>query len=242
MLRNSAVKSRTSQSRLLRWDPSSSSKWPATKIESYQKALVPGIWLSTILSGKPNLDLSKANHSSQFIQSSIGDWNKESKDLSGKVTTISFGGKKQKPRLHHGMISIEIDSHEHRDLPGKTQPEPRQIRITIDGDSEIEALVRPLPTQKKISEWCKDMVDAQMSKLPDGSLGRSEVEKVIKALRNSAEELWSDPDNQTKTWNNELMKNLESVDFDSVLSRYRNEGEWELQYRIDEKEVFQSAD
>jgi hypothetical protein len=86
------------------------------------------------------------------------------------------------------------------------------------------------------------MIDAQMRKLPDGSLGRSEVDQVVESLRESATELWSDPDNQTKTWHNTLIKNLEATNLDSVLTRYRDEGEWELQYRIDERRVFQNAD
>ena len=123
-----------------------------------------------------------------------------------------------------------------------TLPEPHRISIPLDGETQIEALVRPLPTQKNIANWCKDMIDAQMRKLPDGSLGRFEVDQVVESLRKSATELWSDPDNQTQTWHNTLIKNLEATNLDSVLTRYRDEGEWELQYRIDEREVFQNAD
>ena len=50
------------------------------------------------------------------------------------------------------------------------------------------------------------------------------------------------PRESDKTWYNTLIKNLEATNLDSVLTRYRDEGEWELQYRIDEREVFQNAD
>ena len=49
------------------------------------------------------------------------------------------------------------------------------------------------------------MIDAQMRKLPDGSLGRPEVDQVVESLRKSATELWSDPDNQTKKWHGTLI-------------------------------------
>ena len=217
-------------------------KWPATKIQSWEKALVPGIWASTVLKDQPSLDLSKANSATEWIQSSKGSWSWDSDGLSGKIVVVPFRSGSHKPRLHQNMISIEVDSHEHRDLPDTTQPKPHRISISLSGESEVEVLVRPLPTQKKIAEWCNDMVDAQMRKLPEGSLGRPEVDEVVNSLRDSAVALWSDPDNQTKAWHNTLMANIDSMDLDSVLARYRKEGEWELQYRIDEKEVFQNAD
>ena len=217
-------------------------KWATTKIQSYQKARIPGIWASRILRERPSLDLSKAILSSALIHTSGGNWNRNSDGLSGKITTIPFRNGSHKPRLHQGLIGIEVDSHEYRDLPDITLPEPHRISIPLDGEAQIEALVRPLPTQKNIANWCKDMIDAQMRKLPDGSLGRSEVDHVIESLRKSATELWSDPDNQAQKWHNTLIKNLEATNLDSVLTRYRDEGEWELQYRVDEREVFQNAD
>jgi len=217
-------------------------KWPATKIQSWEKALVPGIWASTVLKDQPSLDLSKANSATEWIQSSKGSWSWDSDGLSGKIVVVPFRSGSHKPRLHQNMISIEVESHEHRDLPDTTLPKPHRIRISLSGESEVEVLVRPLPTQKKIAEWCNDMVDAQMRKLPEGSLGRPEVDEVVNSLRASAVALWSDPDNQTKAWHNALMANIDSVALDSVLARYRKEGEWELQYRIDEKEVFKNAD
>ena len=217
-------------------------KWPATKIQTIEKAQVPGIWASTVLRDQPSLDLAKAISTTAWIQSSKGSWMWNSNDLSGKITVVPFRSGSHKPRLHQNGISIEVDSHEHRDLPEITQPKPHRVRIPLSGEAEVEALVRPLPAQKKIAEWCNDMVDAQMRKLPQGSLGRPEVDEVVNSLRASALALWSDPDNQTKAWHNALMANIDSVDLDSVLARYRKEGEWELQYRIDEKEVFQNAD
>ena len=217
-------------------------KWPATKIQSWEKALVPGIWASTVLKDQPSLDLSKADSARGWIQSSKGSWSWKSDGLSGKIVEVPFRSGSHKPRLHQNMISIEVDSHDHRDLPDIAQPKPHRVRISLSGESEVEVLVRPLPTQKKIAEWCNEMVDTQMRKLPEGSLGRPEVDEVVKSLRASAVALWSDPDNQTKSWHSALMANIDSLSLDSVLARYRKEGEWELQYRIDEKEVFQNAD
>lgn len=217
-------------------------KWAATKIQSCEKVLVPGIWVSTVLKDQPLLDLGESNSATQRIQSSKGSWRCNSGGLTGKITAIPFRNGSHKPRIHQNTISIEVDSYEHRDLPNITQPKPHRVRVPLSGESEIEVLVRPLPTQKMIGEWCNGMVDVQMRKLPEGSLGRLEVDNIVNSLRPSAVALWSDPDNQTKSWHNALMANLESVDLDSVLARYRNEGEWELQYRIDEREVFYNAD
>ena len=217
-------------------------KWPATKIQSCEEALVPGIWASTILRHKPQLDLRKVNSKTELIQSSKGTWTRDSDGLSGKITVVPFRNGSYKPRLHQNMISVEVDSHEHRDLPDITQPKPHRIRIPLDEMSEVEALVRPIPAQKMIAEWCNDMVDAQMRKLPEGSLGRPEVNEVVNSLRDSALATWSDPENQTKSWHKALMANLNLVDLDYVLARYRKEGEWELQYRLDEKKVFKNAD
>ena len=217
-------------------------KWPATKIQSCEKALVLGIWASTILKNEPNLDLAKANSTTDLIQSSKGSWSRNSNGLSGKITVVPFRNGSHKPRLHKKMISIEVESHEHRDLPSITHPKPHRIRIPLSDMSEVEALVRLIPTEKKIAEWCNDMVDNQMRKLPEGSLGRPQVNDLVDSLRTSAIALWSDPANQTKSWHKALIANLDSLNLDSVLDRYRNEGEWELQYRLDEQEVFQNAD
>jgi len=217
-------------------------KWPATDIQSCEKAIVPGIWASTVLKDQPNLDLEKANSATEMIQSSKGSWSRNSGGLSGKITVVPFRNGSYKPRLHQNMISVEVDSHEHRDLPDNTPPEPHRVRIPLSDMSEVEALVRPVPTEKKITEWCNDMVDAKMRKLPEGSLGRPEVNDLVDSLRASAVALWADSKNQTKSWHNALMANLDSIDLDSILARYRNMGEWELQYRIDEQEVFQNAD
>ena len=216
-------------------------KWPATKIQSCEKALVPGIWASTVLKDQPSLDLSKTNSATVWIQSSKGSWSWDSDGLSGKIVVVPFRSGSYKPRLHQNMISIEVDSHEHRDLPDITR-KPHRVRISLSGESEVEALVRPLPTQKKIAEWCNDMVDAQMESYPKGHIDDLKSMRSSIHFRASAVALWSDPDNQTKAWHNALLANIESVDLDSVLARYRREGEWELQYRIDEKEVFQNAD
>ena len=213
-------------------------KWPATKIQSCEKAIVPGIWASTVLKNEPYLDLAKANSAIELIQSSKGSWSRKSDGLAGKITVVPFRNGSYKPRLHQNMISVEVDTHEHRDLPDLTQPKPHRVRIPLKDMSEVEALVRPIPTEKRITEWCDDMVDAQMRKLPEGSLGRPEVNDLVDSLRTSAMALWSDSYNQTKSWHNALMTNLESINLDSILARYRNMGEWELQYRIDEKEVF----
>ncbi|MAN22543.1 MAG: hypothetical protein CL985_05360 [Euryarchaeota archaeon] len=217
-------------------------KWPATMIQSCDKAIVPGIWASTVLKDEPYLDLAKANSAIELIQSSNGSWSRKSDGLAGKITLVPFRNGSYKPQLHQKMISVEVEKHEHRDLPGLTQPKPHRVRIPLKDMSEVEALVRPIPAEKKIAEWCDDMVDTQMRKLPEGSLGRPEVNDLVHSLRTSAMALWSDSHNQTKSWHNTLMANLESINLESILARYRNMGEWELQYRIDEQEVFQNAD
>ena len=50
-------------------------KWAATRIQSYEKALIPGIWASTILRERPSFDLGKAIVSSASIHTSGGSWN-----------------------------------------------------------------------------------------------------------------------------------------------------------------------
>ena len=83
-----------------------------------------------------------------------------------------------------------------------------------------------------------DAIDAAMRKLPDGSLGRSEVERELLHLRNATSEIWLDEDNLPPKWITELKLQLESINLDMILQRYRQIGEWELQYRVDESEVF----
>jgi hypothetical protein len=47
-----------------------------------------------------------------------------------------------------------------------------------------------------------------------------------------------DSENLPKKWIETLEKSLEALSLDATLERYRKTGEWELQYRIDEAEVF----
>jgi len=47
-----------------------------------------------------------------------------------------------------------------------------------------------------------------------------------------------DSENLPKKWVETLEVTLENLSLDSTLERYRKTGEWELQYRIDEAEVF----
>ena len=63
-------------------------KWPATKIQSLEKAIVPGIWASTVLKNEPYLDLAKANSAIELIQSSKGSWSRKSDGLAGKITVV----------------------------------------------------------------------------------------------------------------------------------------------------------
>jgi hypothetical protein len=107
------------------------------------------------------------------------------------------------------------------------------------GDNvEVEALLRPIPTQKKITSWIDDAVDDAMRKLPDGALGRTGVASEVALLKNSIEELWMDSENLPKKWVETLKTSLADLSLDTTLERYRKTGEWELQYRIDEAEVF----
>ena len=108
----------------------------------------------------------------------------------------------------------------------------------MGSDIEVEALLRPIPNQKKIISWIDDAVDDAMRKLPDGALGRIGVDSEVKLLKQSIEELWMDSENLPKKWIETLEVALENLSLDSTLERYRKTGEWELQYRIDEAEVF----
>jgi len=108
----------------------------------------------------------------------------------------------------------------------------------MGSDIEVEALVRPIPSQKKIVSWIDDAVDDAMRKLPDGALGRIGVDSEVELLKHSIEELWMDSENLPKKWIETLESTLTNLSLDSTLERYRKTGEWELQYRIDEAEVF----
>ena len=47
-----------------------------------------------------------------------------------------------------------------------------------------------------------------------------------------------DSKNLPKKWIETLEEKLENLSLESILDRYRKAEEWELQYRIDEEEVF----
>ena len=136
------------------------------------------------------------------------------------------------------MLSIEVSGHEHRDLPSKSRPKPHRVKFSMGGHVEVEALLRPIPTQKKITSWIDDAIDDAMRKLPDGALGRAGVVSEMTLLKNSIQELWMDSENLPKKWIETLEKSLAALSLDATLERYRKTGEWELQYRIDEAEVF----
>ena len=108
----------------------------------------------------------------------------------------------------------------------------------MGNDVEVEALLRPIPNEKNILSWIEDAIDSAMRKLPDGALGRAGVSSEVAQLKNAIEELWLDSKNLPKQWILSLEKSLEAASLDAILERYRKTGEWELQYRIDEAEVF----
>ena len=136
------------------------------------------------------------------------------------------------------MLTIEVSEHDYRDLPSKSAPKPHRVLFSIGGDIEVESLLRPIPSQKKIDSWINDAIDDAMRKLPDGALGRVGVSSEVAALKNSIENLWLDSNNLPIKWIETLEKSLEAISLDTILDRYRKTGEWELQYRIDEAEVF----
>ena len=136
------------------------------------------------------------------------------------------------------MLSIEVSEHEHRDLPSKSKPQPHRVQFPMGSNIEVEALLRPIPEQKKIISWIDDAMDDAMRKLPDGALGRVGVDSEVEILKQSIEELWMDPENLPNKWAETLERTLKGLSLDSILERYRKTGEWELQYRIDEAEVF----
>ena len=213
--------------------------WPATKIKAYQSAKVPGIWLMRTLVGAPSVNLKDAEVGSTVLLSSIGKVEFESNEsLTGTLGEIDFRNQSSKPRAHKSMLSIEVSEHEHRDLPSKSKPKPHRVQFSMGSDIEVEALLRPIPEQKKIISWIDDAMDDAMRKLPDGALGRVGVDSEVEILKQSIEELWMDPENLPNKWAETLERTLKGLSLDSILERYRKTGEWELQYRIDEAEVF----
>jgi len=213
--------------------------WPATQIKTYQSAKVPGIWFKRTLVGSPSINLKEVNIASTTFISSLGETEFESNEaLAGTLGKIEFRNKSSNPRAHKGMLSLEVSDHEHRDLPSKPRPKPHRIQFPMGNDVVVEALLRPIPYQKKIPSWIDDAIDEAMRKLPDGALGRAGVSSEVNLLKNSIEELWMDSENLPKKWIETLEKSLAALSLDATLERYRKTGEWELQYRIDEAEVF----
>jgi len=213
--------------------------WPATKIKTYQSAKVPGIWFMRTLMGTPSVNLKDAHVGSTTFISSIGETKLESNEpLTGVLGEIEFRNQSSKPRVHKSMLSIEVSDHEHRDLPSKSSPEPHRVQFSMGEDIEVDALLRPIPTQKKIKSWIDDAVDDAMRKLPAGALGRIGVDSEVELLKHSIEELWMDTENLPNKWVETLESTLANLSLDSTLERYRMTGEWALQYRIDEAEVF----
>ena len=213
--------------------------WDATKIKTYQSAKVPGIWFKRTLVGTPSVDLKEVHVGSTTFISLIGETEFESNEqLTGALGKIKFRNQLSEARAHKDMLSIEVSGHEHRDLPSKSRPTPHRVQFTMGNNVEVEALLRPIPTQKQITSWIDDAVDDAMRKLPDGALGRAGVASEVTLLKNSIDELWMDSENLPKKWIETLEKSLEALSLDATLERYRKTGEWELQYRIDEAEVF----
>ena len=213
--------------------------WAATKIKTYQSAKVPGIWLKRTLVGTPSVNLKEVHVGSTTFINSFGETEFESNEsLKGAFGKIAFRNQSSKARAHKDMLSIEVSDHEHRDLPSKSRPKPHRVQFSMGDDIEVEALLRPIPTQNKITSWIDDAIDDAMRKLPDGALGRAGVSSEMTLLKNSIEELWMDSENLPKKWIETLEKSLAALSLDATLERYRKTGEWELQYRIDEAEVF----
>ena len=200
---------------------------------------MPGIWFKRTLVGTPSVNLKEAHVGSTSFISSFGKTEFESNEpLKGALGKVEFRNQSSKARAHKHMLSIEVPNHEHRDLPSKSRPKPHRVQFSMGMDVEVEALIRPIPTQKQITPWIDDAIDDAMRKLPDGPLGRAGVASEVALLKNSIEELWMDSENLPKKWIETLEKSLAALSLDAILERYRNTGEWELQYRIDEAEVF----
>ena len=216
--------------------------WKSTAIQSYEKAVVSGIWIVRTLVGAPSVNLKNASLDGSSLATSMG-MNSINLDtnLAGNLGTIKLRDETSKPRTHRNLLSIEVSNHDHRDLPSNPPPKPHSAVFDLGDEEQLEALVRPIPVQNKIKSWIEDAIDAAMRKLPDGSLGRSGVEAELLHLRNATAELWLDEENLPKKWIEGLQTQLESMNLDTVLERYRLAGEWELQYRIDEAEVFVHA-
>lgn len=216
--------------------------WPASKIQEYKSAKVPGIWLMRTFMDSPSINLKDVKVGSTMLLSSIGKVELESNDtLTGTLSKIEFRNQSSKVRVHKNMLSIEVSEHDYRDLPSKSKPKPHRVLFSMGGDIEVEALIRPIPSQKKIASWINDAIDDAMRKLPNGALGRAGVSFEVSELKNSTEELWMDSKNLPVKWIETLEKSLEEISLDTILERYRVTGEWELQYRIDEAEVFTHA-
>jgi hypothetical protein len=213
--------------------------WDATNIERIEKAKVPGIWLKRTLVDTPSVNLKEVHIGSTTFISSLGETEFESNEpLKGALGKYDFRDQFSKARAHKEMLSIFVSDHEYRDLPSKSSPKPHRVQFTMGNDVEVEALLRPMPTRKKIPSWIEDAVDDAMRKLPNGALGRAGVISEVALLKTSIEELWLDSENLPKKWIETLENSLEDLSLDATLERYRKTGEWELQYRIDEAEVF----
>ena len=213
--------------------------WAATEIKTYQSAKVPGIWFKRTLVGTTSVNLKEVHVDSTTFINSFGETEFDSDEpLTGALGKIQFRNQSSKARAHKDMLSIEVSNHEHRDLPGKSRPKPHRVQFSMGDYVEVEALLRPIPTQNKITSWIDDAIDDAMRKLPDGALGRAGVSSEMTLLKNSIEELWMDSENLPKKWIETLEKSLAALSLDATLERYRKTGEWELQYRIDEAEVF----
>ena len=213
--------------------------WKPTAIQSVQRAVIPGIWFARTLVGTPTLDLKKAiiERTSLFTSMGIKSITLNT-EITGRIGAIEIRKELSKPLVHKNILSAHYPNHFDRDLPNKSLPKPHNVSINLGNETVLQALVRPIPTLKKIKTWVDDAIDAAMRKLPDGSLGRSEVERELLHLRNATSEIWLDEDNLSPKWITELKLQLESINLDMILQRYRQIGEWELQYRVDESEVF----
>ena len=212
--------------------------WAATKIKTYQTAKVPGIWFMRTFVDTPSVNLKEAYIGSKTLITSLEKTIFESKEsVIGILGEIQFRDQSLKPRVHQNMLAIEVTNHDHRDLPSKSRPKPHRVKFSMGEGVEVEALLRPIPNQKNIPSWIDDAIDDAMRKLPDGALGRAGVSSEVAQLKNSVEELWMDSNNLPRKWIETLEKSLEVLSLDAILERYRQTGEWELQYRIDEAEV-----
>ena len=184
--------------------------WAATKIKTYQSAKVPGIWFKRTLIGTPSVNLKDVQIGSTTFISSLGETEFESNEpLKGAFGKITFRNQSSMLRAHKDILSTEVSDHEHRDLPSRSKPKPHRVQFSMGDYVEVEALLRPIPTLKKIPSWIDDSIDEAMRKLPDGALGRAGVSSEVNLLKNSIEELWMDSENLPKKWIETLEKSLE---------------------------------